>query len=74
MSSLRDTLNKLRTEVGKHPTINLSKKFENWGKTQKAELLVTRPETVEQVQSVIKAAKKINLKVCHACMGNNTIY
>ncbi len=59
---LEGTLKNLKSEVGSTPEIKLEK-FQNWGRTQKAELLITTPTAVEEVQSVIKAAKKLKLKV-----------
>lgn len=60
---LKHILQGLKSEIGEVPKITIED-FENWGKTQKpGKVLTTTPTSTEQVQRVIKAARKKNLKV-----------
>ena len=43
---LKGTLKNLKSEVGSTPEIKIEK-FQNWGKTQEAELFITTPIKVE---------------------------
>lgn len=73
MSAHHDIFKDLKAELGNNPTIKLQK-FQNWGKTQvKKDLFVTKPERIEQVQRVIIAAKKRNLKVDMPCMYHSRV-
>lgn len=65
------SLTALQVEVGNSPKFTVTR-FENWGKTQKPGLVFNvKPTTVEEVQKVIKAAGKYNLKVTFVLVHAN---
>lgn len=53
----------LQKEVGDSPKFSIIK-CENWGQSRKTQLVFTvKPTTVEEVQIVVRAARRCNLKV-----------
>ena len=61
---MEDTLKKLQKSIGDvKPALTLYK-FKNWGGTQEAEVILATPTKVEDVQKIVGAARKQNLRVC----------
>ena len=53
----------LQGEVGDKPTLEVGE-FQNWATTRFiAKLIVCEPETLEEVQAVVRAAKKLKVSV-----------
>ncbi|KAL3888026.1 hypothetical protein ACJMK2_000409 [Sinanodonta woodiana] len=61
-----DKIKDLQKAIGPDPTITIEN-FENWGKTQRARVLATHPETLNQLKKLISTAREMGLKV--RCAG-----
>ena len=62
---MEDTLKRLQKNIGDVVQLKIHKsKFKNWAGTQEAEVILATPTKVEQVQKIVKAAGKQNLRVC----------
>ena len=63
---MEDTLKRLQKNIGDVvPELKIHKsKFKNWAGTQKAEVILAAPRKVEDVQKIVEAAGKQNLRVC----------
>ena len=63
---MEDTLKKLQKSIGDVvPELKIHKsKFKNWAGTQEAEVILATPTKVEDVQKIVEAAGKQNLRVC----------
>ena len=63
MADLKALATRLQGDIGKSPKIEIDE-FVNWATTRKIEnLLVVKPESLEEVQSVVKAASKHGVSV-----------
>ena len=64
----------LQEKVGRLPIL-LIEKFQNWGKTQKMNVLSVKPRTVEDVKNVVNAVSRYNSegrnqRVTIRCVGD----
>ena len=62
---MEDTLKRLQKNIGDVVQLKIHKsKFKNWAGTQEAEVILAAPKKVEDVQKIVEAAGKQNLRVC----------
>ena len=63
MSSIEEKQRSLQADIGESPVVHIES-FTNWGLNQKRDqVLAVRPTCLEEVQAVIRAARKHRLRV-----------